>query len=43
MNGESRNEKSELNSARTIHMGAEAKIHSESVQGTDQREWLGKN
>jgi hypothetical protein len=23
-------------------MGAEAKIHSETVQGTDQREWLGK-
>ena len=29
-------------SACTIHMGAEAKIHSVSVQGTDRREWLGK-
>jgi hypothetical protein len=28
-------------SACTIHMGAEAKIHSESVQGTDRSEWLG--
>jgi hypothetical protein len=34
--------KSEFHSACTIHMGAEAEIHSESVQGTDQHEWLGK-
>jgi hypothetical protein len=35
-------ESKEHDSACTIHMGAAAKIHSESVQGTDWSEWLGK-